>query len=144
MATEEMGYPAINIFDHFMTDQENYSSGAFDDWCFQDQGISGLHAELWNLLERAGRKIDWDRRDDKRSGMPEHDGEGAGVVRGQRPEVWNRGRRISIRGLGLVEIGGLNLKFTEENCPNAFLLQEVEKTTKFCLRYAKSAPAAGD
>ncbi len=42
--------------------------------------------------------------------------------------------------LGLVEIGGLNLKFTEENCPNAFLLQEVEKTTKFCLRYAQSLP----
>ena len=26
MATEEMGYPAINIFDHFMIDQENFVS----------------------------------------------------------------------------------------------------------------------
>lgn len=141
MATEEMGYPAINIFDHFMTDQENYSSGAFDDWCFQDQGIPAYTLELWNLLERAGCKIDWDKRD------AHTEAESLNILNkviewcaqnaDSSFEPWTPYQHPQ---LGLVEIGGLNLKFTEQNCPNAFLLQEVEKTTKFCLRYAKAMP----
>ena len=141
MATEEMGYPAINIFDHFMTDQENYSSGAFDDWCFQDQGIPAYTLELWNLLERAGCKIDWDRRDAKSEAeCLDTMAKVLAWCAENAPESMEAWTPYQHPQLGLVEIGGLNLKFTEENCPNAFLLQEVEKTTKFCLRYAQSLP----
>lgn len=141
MATEEMGYPAINIFDHFMTDQENYSSGAFDDWCFQDQGIPAYTLELWNLLERAGCKIDWDRRDAKSEAeCLDTLTKVLAWCAENAPDSFEAWTPYQHPQLGLVEIGGLNLKFTEENCPNAFLLQEVEKTTKFCLRYARSLP----
>ena len=141
MATEEMGYPAINIFDHFMIDQENYSSGAFDDWCFQNQGIPAYTLELWNLLERAGSKIDWDHRGERTEKQSLQiltqvmDWCAKNADSGFEPWTkWNHPQ------LGEVEIGGLNLKFTEQNCPVAFLKQEVEKTTRFCLRYARALP----
>lgn len=141
MATEEMGYPAINIFDHFMIDQENYSSGAFDDWCFQNQGIPAYTLELWNLLERAGSKIDWDHRGERTEKQSLQiltqvmDWCAKNADSGFEPWTkWNHPQ------LGEVEIGGLNLKFTEQNCPVAFLKQEVEKTTRFCLRYARTLP----
>ena len=54
MATEETGYGCFNIFDAFLTDTVNYSSGAFDDWMYSTQGIPTYTAELWDLQTRAG------------------------------------------------------------------------------------------
>ena len=42
--------------------------------------------------------------------------------------------------LGDVEIGGIDFKFTCQNCPPDYLLQEMEKTTAFALRHAKVLP----
>lgn len=141
LATEEMGYPVINIFDHFMIDQENYSSGAFDDWCFQNQGIPAYTVELWNLLERAGCKIDWDNRAKKTDKEKMEILEKVITWCNQHADssfvMW---KEFDHPQYGKVEIGGMNTKFTYQNCPNSFLLQEVEKTTRFCLRYAKTLP----
>ena len=140
MATEEMGYKAINIFDNFMSDQENYSSGAFDDWCFLDQGIPAYTIELWNLLERAGVSVDWsqDHREEKE--CLETWTKVLNWCSENAPDSFESWTPYEHPQLGVVEIGGLNLKFTHENCPNDFLLQEVEKTTRFCLRYAMALP----
>ncbi len=142
MATAEMGYPTINIFDHFMIDQENYSSGAFDDWCFQNQGIPAYTLELWNLMERCGCKIDWDGRKDQTTEEKMH--ELSCVLNWcaeHTPQSIKPWTRFEHPQLGEVEIGGVEFKFTNQNPPVQFLLQEVEKTTKFSLRYAKTLPS---
>ncbi len=59
MASEEMGYGCINIFDSFFEDQNEYSSGSFDDWCYQTRGILAYTVELWDLESRAGCKPRW-------------------------------------------------------------------------------------
>ena len=41
---------------------------------------------------------------------------------------------------GEVEIGGFNHKFLLQNCPCKFLKEEVEKATKFSLRYLLALP----
>lgn len=141
MATEEMGYPTINIFDHFMIDQENYSSGAFDDWCYQNQGIPAYTLELWNLMERCGCKIDWDARKEQITEDKIH--ELSCVLKWcveNTPESIKPWTNFEHPQLGQVEIGGIEFKFTNQNPPKQFLLQEVEKTTKFSLRYAKTLP----
>lgn len=141
MATKEMGYPTINIFDHFMIDQENYSSGAFDDWCFQNQGIPAYTIELWNLMERCGCKIDWDARKDQTTEEKMH--ELSCVLKWcaeHTPQSIKPWTKYNHPQLGEVEIGGVEFKFTNQNPPVQFLLQEVEKTTRFSLRYAKTLP----
>ena len=42
--------------------------------------------------------------------------------------------------LGKVEIGGMDFKYTWQNCPPGYLEQEVEKNTNFCLRMAMTCP----
>lgn len=141
MAKVEMGYETINIFDHFMVDQENYSSGAFDDWCYQTQGILAYTLELWNLNERAGQPTDWSNR--TKEGYEKQ----LEIFLAQLnwcadhcPDQVVDWQEVDHPQLKKVEIGGLNVKFTVQNCPNDFLLQEVEKTTRFVLRFAKALP----
>lgn len=92
-------------------------------------------------MERCGCKIDWDKRGaqtteekmDELAKVMTWCGENA-------PESIKPWTPFEHPQLGMVEIGGVEFKFTNQNPPKQFLLQEVEKTTRFCLRYAKSLP----
>ncbi len=141
MATQEMGYDVINIFDHFMKDKELYSSGAFDDWCYQTQGILAYTVELWDMMTRAGKPIDW-KSDKIESFEEECESFLAQIewVNKEIPEALVDWQEVQHPQLGLVEVGGIHCKFTHQNCPPKYLLQEVEKTTKFIMRYAATLP----
>ncbi len=144
MGTEEMGYDCLNIFDNFLPDQVNYSSGAYDDWLYQTQGIPAYTVELWDLMIRAGVKDVWPRTEKtaKTDAQKEEDfllalqwldkNVGKDAVKPWTPFVHPQ--------LGQVDIGGYDFKFTVQNCPPAYLQQEVEKTTRFCLRHAFVLP----
>ncbi len=140
MAKQEMGYETINIFDSFMTDQENYSSGAFDDWCYQTQGILAYTLELWDLDNRAGKPIQWGKIDTPEEELETFLAEVKWIVENCPQEITDW-KEFDHPQLGKVELGGVNYKFTSQNPPKPFLLQEVEKTTRFCLRYAKALPS---
>lgn len=141
MATKEMGYPVVNIFDAFLQDTENYSSGAFDDWCYHTQGIPAYTVELWNVKERAGCPEQWPVARDKSDAQKEEEFfKVVSWVKEHYPEgilPWKACRHPQ---LGEVEVGGLNFKFTCQNCPPAYLLQELEKTSAFALRNARILP----
>ena len=137
----EMGYEVINIFDHFMVDQENYSSGAFDDWCYENQGIFAYTIELWNLKERIGKKIDWSKQgiesdEDKLDSYLKI----VEWVKENSPEAYKEFTPFVHPQLGKGEIGGFDPKFVLQNPPKHLLKQECEKTTQFMLRYAKVLP----
>lgn len=141
MATQEMGYPVVNIFDNFLVDTENYSSGAFDDWCYHTQGIPAYTVELWNLKERSGCKEQWPVNRDKSDAQKEN--EYAMMfkwVQEHCPECILPWKEVEHPQLGKVEIGGMDFKFSFQNCPNSYLLEEVEKTTRFALRYVNALP----
>lgn len=142
MATEEMGYPVVNIFDAFLTDTENYSSGAFDDWCYHTQGIPAYTVELWNVKERSGCKEQWPVQYDKTNVQKEEEyTKVLNWIQKNSPESILPWKEFDHPQLGKVEIGGIDFKFTCQNCPNDFLLQEVEKTTNFALRYVQALPS---
>jgi murein tripeptide amidase MpaA len=141
MATEETGYPCINIYDEFFSDPNSFSSGAFDDWLYGHLGIPAYTIELWDLASRSGIKDVWPRKDKTDKVLEEDNAkimawndsalEGKGFVNWtpfQHPQ------------LGEVEIGGFLTKTVVQNCPPAYLLQECEKTTRFMLRHAKTLP----
>lgn len=141
MGTQEMGYPTVNIFDSFMIDQENYSSGAFDDWCYQDQGIYAYTIELWDLNSKIGMPTDWNKR--KWPTIDEAMGKMAKVIewcKENNPEAFMPWTPVIHPQLGEIEIGGFNYKFVFQNPPGHLLGEEVEKTTKFMLRFAKVMP----
>ena len=142
MATEEMGYECINIFDSFFEDQSEYSSGAFDDWCYQSQGILAYTIELWDLETRAGCKPRWPA-----SATPptmkdklEDLGKVYSWIQKHYPDALIPWKPFNHPQLGEIEIGGIDIKFTYQNPPCDYLLQEVEKATRFTLRMACTLP----
>lgn len=146
MATEETTYKCFNIFDAFLTDTVNYSSGAFDDWMYQTQGIPTYTAELWDLLIRAGVPEEYPRtkpmtdkeKEEQMARCFKWIDENVPTVKSGKPiKDWEE---FNHPQLGKVEIGSLDLKYTVENCPPGFLEQEVEKNTNFCLRMAATLP----
>lgn len=145
MATEETGYGCFNIFDAFLTDTVNYSSGAFDDWMYQSQGVPTYTAELWDVASRAGIPDVYPRTE------PVTDEESAERmykvyqwvdenVKNNKAVPILEWTKFDHPQLGKVEIGGLDFKFNWQNCPAGYLEQEVEKNTNFCLRMAQTLP----
>lgn len=142
MGTEEMGYGLINIFDSFFEDQSEYSSGAFDDWCYQSRGIPAYTIELWDLETRAGCKPRWPADPTPRTLQDKVDdlGKVYNWIAQNYPEAIIEWKPFNHPQLGEIEIGGIDIKFTYQNCPKDYLLQEVEKTTRFTLRMACTLP----
>lgn len=141
MATKEMDYPCINIYDCFNEDNSIFPSGAFDDWCYQEQGIVAYTMEMWDLSKKVGKPVDWFNK--KEASIVEKNEKLKAVmdwckkeeVEGFKPWVF-----VNHPELGEVEVGGFNTKFLFENPPAKFLQKEVELATKFVLRYASSLP----
>ncbi len=146
MATEETGYGCFNIFDSFLTDTVNYSSGAFDDWMYQSQGIPTYTAELWDLAVRAGVPGVYPRSIAKTPKEQEEQmhlcyqwiDKNVPVVKSGKPiKEWTE---FDHPQLGKVEIGSIDFKYTWQNCPPGYLDQEVAKNTAFCIRMASTLP----
>lgn len=142
MGTEEMQYGCINIFDSFFIDQTEYSSGAFDDWCYQSRGIPAYTIELWNIEERSGCGSPWPVPKEPKTTeqrMADLDRVYQWVEKNQ-PDAILPWTPFNHPQLGEVEIGGLSMKFTYQNPPTQFLAQEAEKVTRFALRMACTLP----
>lgn len=141
MGTQETGYPCYNIFDAFLTDTVNYSSGAFDDWCYFTQGIPTYTIELWDMKKQAGIPHVWPRVDQKEDevALDEYLKQLAwideNIESGFKP--WTV---VPHPQLAEVEVGGWDFKFTMQNCPPKFLKTEIENNTKFMLRHAATLP----
>lgn len=141
MGKEEMGYEPINIFDSFIESQEHYDSGAFDDWCYETQGIPAYTMELWDPQSRAGVPIIWNSHHEEppETGLKRFNA-CMEWVRKNAPQYWQDWHEVSHPQLGTVEVGGFDIKHTIQNPPESFLLQECEKMTAFMIRYAKTVP----
>ena len=143
MATEETGYPVVNVRDDYVPSSTKIgSAGTFNDFNFFMHGIIDYTVECWDLDPRAGitfphpvmepqsdqanedqylKYLQWIDR--------ENDGEGV--------QPWTK---FNHPQLGEVEIGGIDYKFVVQNPPLKFLRQEVEKHVRFMLREANCLP----
>ncbi len=140
MAEEELGYVKMNIFDSFMSDQEQYDSGAFDDWCYQSQGIPAYTMEFWDVAKKAGVPRIWNGKpEDTLTALKRYNAI-LKWVKENAPEYLSDWKEFEHPTLGKVEIGGYNFKFTVQNPPEKMLLEECENDTKFNIRFSKALP----
>lgn len=141
MGKEELGYEPLNIYDSFIADPANYDSGAFDDWCYQSQGIVAYTVELWDLAKRVGVPLVWNTRN-KESAQDELKRFVACMkwVKENAPEYYEDWKPFHHETFGDVEIGGFNFKFSQQNPPESFLNGVLEQMTRFMIRFAQSMP----
>ena len=141
MGKEELGYEPLNIFDSFIADPANYDSGAFDDWCYQSQGIVAYTVELWDLAKRVGVPLAWNARN-KESAQDELKRFVACMkwVKENAPEYYEDWKPFHHETFGDIEIGGFNFKFSQQNPPESFLNGVLEQMTRFMIRFAQSMP----
>ncbi|MCL2547990.1 MAG: hypothetical protein FWE76_02355, partial [Symbiobacteriaceae bacterium] len=140
MAAQETGYPSVNVYDEFLSDAANFSSGAFDDWLYATQGIPAYTVELWDLGLRSGVHM-WPRKDKEEPELAE---DYAKVLAWIDQENGGRGfidwHHFQHPQLGEVEIGGFDTKFIVQNAPPELLEQECQKNASFFYRHARTLP----
>lgn len=134
------GYKTSNVFDAFLTDKVNYSSGAFDDWCYETQGIPSLTIELWDLMNRSGVDPESTRQQRDPEVIEQETLKAYQWLDENAPGYYQDWQPYNHPQLGLVEIGGVDYKYTFQNPPHQFLPQEVEKMSLFIVENAKMLP----
>ena len=141
MGKEELNYVPMNIFDSFMSDQENYDSGALDDWFFQALGVPAYTMEFWDLASKAGVPMLWgkERFGDTNKSL-ERFNACMKWVKENAPQYYEDWKEFDHPTFGKVEIGGFNYKFTHQNPPENLLINECEADTKFNIRFALAMP----
>ena len=140
MAEQQLGYKAINIYDTFLSDQQQFDSGALDDWMFETQGIPAFTMEFWDLASKVGMPVDWySKKKDPYESIKRFN-ETIKWVKENAPEYYLDWKEYNHPKFGKVEIGGFNYKFTHQNPPEKFLLKELEANTLFNIRFMKSLP----
>lgn len=141
MGKEELGYEPLNIYDSFISDPQNYDSGAFDDWCYQSQGIVAYTVELWDLAKRAGVPLIFNARaTESVSDMMKRFVACMKWVNENAPEYYEDWKPFHHETFGDIEIGGFNFKFTQQNPPESFLNGVLEQMTRFMIRFAQVVP----
>lgn len=142
MATEETSYPAVNIKDDYVGKAPISVMGLFDDFNHFTMGVMDYACECWDLNPRLGYPHPWPRPES----ISDEQQEDMAVARMKWLDENNDGigfkdwTKFDHPVLGEVEIGGLDVKTVVQNPPVKFLPQEVEKHTKFLLRFIKTLP----
>lgn len=141
LCKEELGYDIINIFDAFITDQEVFDSGAFDDWCYETQGLVAFTIELWDLAKRVDVPYEWGKKDDDPQTTDlKRFNACLDWVKENAPEAFVPWKPYSHPIFKDVELGGFNFKFTHQNPPAHILPSVLEQMTSFALRCVKTLP----
>jgi len=141
MCKEEMGYQVLNLYEEFVSDPLNYDSGAFDDWCYQSEGIMSYSIEYWDLANKAGVPYVANQRAKETPAKSiERFNACMKWVKENSPEDFVGWKKYKHPYFGNVELGGFNYKFTHQNPPKKFLKDLMEQSTRFLIRFAKSMP----
>jgi murein tripeptide amidase MpaA len=134
------GYRAVSSFHEFRYHPKEVTTGVFDDWLYDHQGVFGWTVELWSPQREAGieghRFIEWDREhpveDDLKllAWSDRHLGGGGYVdwYAFQHPQ------------LGSVELGGWDYFHVIQNPPPEFLQKEIQAFPKWLVWHLLISP----
>ena len=142
MGEEELGYTPLNTFDSYIASEENWDSGALDDWFYETQGIPAYTMEFWNVSEKAGVKDVYGVNADKEDLSLQAERYYAIYEWAMKnaPEACMPWTPFEHPQFGHVEIGGFNGKFVYQNPPAQYLQETCEDDTRFNLRFIRALP----
>ena len=144
MATEETGFPAVNICDGYIgTGMSSSIVGSFSDYALLGMGVMSMECECWDIDARVGSTLSFPPKPvEKTDTFTET--RALNVVRwldeNTGGEGYRRWEKFQHPQLGEVELGGLDFKFVIQNPPCKFLFEEVEKHVRFVRRHVKTLP----
>lgn len=144
MATEETGFPAVNICDGYIgSGMSSTINGSFSDYAFLGTGVMAMECECWDIDARVGSTLSFPPKPiEKTDTFTEQ--RALNVVRwldeNTGGEGYRRWEKFDHPQLGEVELGGLDFKFVIQNPPCKFLFEEVEKHVRFIRRHVKALP----
>ncbi len=134
------GYNCVSVYHDFRYDSKTVTTGAMDDYCYDNLGWFGFTIELWDLaLELGIEKTDYikwydDRTESEDLQLLEWNDEkldGTGFIDWQTFEHPQ---------LGEVEIGGWDFKKVWQNAPAEYLQEICEKQAQFAISCALISP----
>ena len=141
LADDVLKYPTCNLFDSYCVDPAHFDAGAFDDWCYLQNGIPAFTMEIWNIHEKAGCKPQWPVDRDKTEKQEAEEVEKIYAwLKNNASETITPWHPYDHPQFGMVELGGMDYKFSVQNPPKQFLQEELEKIFDFSFRYAKTLP----
>lgn len=135
------GYKTTSDYHGFLPDKRFPRLGTFTDWTYEQLGIFSLTAEMWSAAREAGVQP-YETNFYPRQHHPESDELlllqwNDRVLAG---EGFRRWAPFDHPQLGLVEIGGWRIKYTQKNPPPTLLAYECEKHHQVCLAMAGMLP----
>jgi murein tripeptide amidase MpaA len=140
IGTRLTGYRNVSTYHDFINGPKDITTGAFDDWVYDQFGAFVFTVELWDLPTEAGvieRKfVDWFNKhpleDDIMILKWSDDNVG--------PDGYVAWYPFEHPQLGRVELGGWNTLYTWRNPPLAFMCQEAQRHLPYALTMASLLP----
>ncbi len=139
--TQITDYPCVSTYHGFRYDPKDTIHGGMD--AYDHLGWFGFTTELWDMPTTAGigprdfiAWLRWHPEEDDLKLMKWNDE----VMNGEAFHNW---KPFNHPQLGLVELGGWNYKFYEQNTPLKYLPEMCEKHSRFTLAHASLNPYLG-
>jgi murein tripeptide amidase MpaA len=140
IAKRVTGYDSVSTFHDFKYHPKEVSTGAFDDWIFDQLGAYSFTVELWDLPTKAGvedRKwVEWFR-------IHPHEDDLKilhWVDKHAEEDAYLNWYLFEHPQLGKVELGGFNQMYTWRNPPPAYMGEEAARNLPFVLSLADMLP----
>jgi murein tripeptide amidase MpaA len=140
LAKKGTGYDCVSTFHDFKYHPKEVTTGAFDDWIFDQLGAYSFTIELWDLPTKAGiekrKLVEWFRihphEDDLKilRWVEEH----------ADPDAYINWYTFTHPQLGKVELGGFNQMYTWRNPPPAYMGEEAARNLPFVISLADMLP----
>jgi murein tripeptide amidase MpaA len=134
------GYRCVSTFHDFKYHPKEVTTGAFDDWMYDHQGVFTYTIELWDLPTEAGIKdrkwIEWWRDHPHEEDLlilkwaEEH----------ASPDAYMEWKPFTHPQLGQIELGGWNNMYTWRNPPLSYVESEVKRHYPFMLSLGEMLP----
>jgi murein tripeptide amidase MpaA len=133
------GYRAVAVYHDFLYHPKEVTTGAFDDWVFDQLGIFAFTIELWDLPTAAGIK---DRKFSEwfREHPHEQDLQILAWADEHAPGSYVDWYAFQHPQLGPVELGGWDAMYSWRNPPPAALAAEVARNLPFALALGEMLP----
>lgn len=134
-------YKPLNIYKDFRYDPKKVTTGAFDDWAFDQMGMFGFTPEIWNAFHESGTKL----QSTLHYYQDPCESEQIHLLKWadkklKTEKYFQKWKKFKHPQLGEVEIGGWFLRDFIANPPKSYRHEECKKITSWILESSKLLP----